>query len=173
MKKSKLVDLAIFSMFGALIFISKQIMEFLPNFHAITLFIAVLTLEYRARALIPLYVFVLLQGAYSGFQLWWYPYLYIWAVAWALFMAIPKNASLRVKGILCVVFGAIHGLAYGLLYAPFQIFAFFGGDFSKMLPWVIAGLPFDAVHMCGNIVLCLLVIPLYKIIHRLEEKRIR
>lgn len=171
MKKSKILDLAIFAMFGALMFISKQVMEFLPNFHAITMLIAVLTLEYRARALIPLYVFVFLQGAYSGFQLWWYPYLYIWAVAWALFMLIPKKSSLKVKGILCAIFSAIHGILYGVLYAPFQVIAFFNSDFSKMLPWILVGLPWDAIQMCGNIIMSILVIPLYKVLHKLEAER--
>ena len=171
MKKSRIVDLAIFAMFGALMFISKQIMEFLPNFHAITLFIAVLTLEYRARAIIPVHIFVFLQGVYSGFALWWWPYIYIWAIAWAFFMIIPKGASLRVKGILSTVFAGLHGILYGTLYAPFQVIAFFNSDFSKMLPWIFFGLPWDAIHMLGNIVMSLLVIPLYKVLHKLEAQR--
>lgn len=171
MKKSRIVDLAIFAMLGALMFISKQIMELLPNFHAITLFIAVITLEYRARALIPVYIFVFLQGAYSGFALWWWPYLYIWAIAWAFFMLIPKGVSLKAKGVLSAIFSALHGISYGVLYAPFQVIAFFNSDFSKMLPWILIGLPWDIIQMVGNIVLSILVIPLYKVLHRLEAQR--
>ena len=56
MKRSKLVDLAIFAMLGTILFISKIIFEFLPNVHPIAMFIAVYTLVYRARALIPIYL---------------------------------------------------------------------------------------------------------------------
>ena len=171
MKKSKTLDLVIFAELGALIFVSKQVMEFLPNFHAITMLIAVFTLEYRARALIPIYIFVFLQGVYSGFQLWWIPYTYIWAIAWALFMLIPANAPTRTKAILSSVFAALHGLAYGTLYAPFQVIAFMNWDFGKMIAWIVVGLPWDAVHMVGNIVMSLLVIPLYEILHKFELKR--
>ncbi len=171
MKKSKIVDLTVFAMFGALMFVSKQIMEFLPNFHAITMFIAVLTLVYRVRAIIPVYVFVFIQGAYSGFALWWVPYTYIWAFAWALFMIIPRNASVRTKGILCTVFSALHGITFGVLYAPFQCIAFLGADLNKMISWFIVGFPWDVVHMCGNIVMSFLVIPIYKVLYKLENKR--
>ena len=86
-------------------------------------------------------------------------------------MIIPKNASLRIKGILSTVFSGLHGILYGVLYAPFQVITFFNSDFSKMLPWILVGLPWDAIHMLGNIVMSLLVIPLYNVLHRLEGQR--
>ncbi|MBQ7411748.1 MAG: hypothetical protein IJW10_02435 [Clostridia bacterium] len=170
MKKSKVLDLVIFTMLGCILFMSKIITELLPNIHPVTMFICVYTLVYRARAIIPVYVFVAVSGLFYGFAPWWIPYLYIWAFAWALFMLIPKNASLKLKGILSTVFCALHGLLYGVLYAPAQA-VLFGLNFKGMIAWIVAGIPFDILHMCGNIVISVLVIPLYKVVSRLEEKR--
>ena len=64
MKKSKIADMVIFAMLGTILFISKIIMEFLPNIHPIAMFITVYTLVYRAKALIPIYVYVLMLGVY-------------------------------------------------------------------------------------------------------------
>ena len=170
MKKSKVLDLVIFTMLGCILFMSKIIAELLPNIHPVTMFICVYTLVYRARAIIPVYVFVAVSGLFYGFAPWWIPYLYIWTLAWALFMLIPRNASLKLKGILSAVFCALHGLLYGVLYAPAQA-VLFGLNFKGMIAWIVAGIPFDILHMCGNIVISVLVIPLYKVISRLEEKR--
>lgn len=170
MKKSKVLDLVIFTMLGCILFMSKIITELLPNIHPVTMFICVYTLVYRARAIIPVYVFVAVSGLFYGFAPWWIPYLYIWAIAWALFMLIPKRASFKLKGILSTVFCALHGLLYGVLYAPAQA-VLFGLNFKGMIAWLVAGIPFDILHMCGNIIISVLVIPLYKVISRLEEKR--
>ena len=171
MKKSKIADMVIFAMLGTILFISKIIMEFLPNIHPIAMFIAVYTLVYRAKALIPIYVYVLMLGVYYGFNMWWIPYLYIWTFIWAFIMLIPKNASFKVKGILSTLFCGLHGILFGTLYAPAQAIIF-GLNFNGMIAWIIAGLPWDVVHMCGNIAMSVLVIPLYKLLFKLEERRI-
>lgn len=171
MKKSKIADMVIFAMLGTILFISKIIMEFLPNIHPIAMFITVYTLVYRAKALIPIYVYVLMLGVYYGFNMWWIPYLYIWTFIWALIMLIPKNASFKVKGILSTLFCGLHGILFGTLYAPAQAIIF-GLNFNGMIAWIIAGLPWDVVHMCGNIAMSVLVIPLYKLLFKLEERRI-
>ena len=169
MKRSVIRDIIIFTMLGTIMFISKVIMEFLPNIHAIAMFIAVFTLIYRWRALIPIYVYVFLMGLVNGFGTWWYPYIYIWAILWALIMLIPKRLSLRTKAIICTVLCGLHGILYGTLYAPFQALAF-GLNFEGMIAWIIAGFPFDIVHMCGNIAMSVLIVPLYNVINKLENK---
>lgn len=162
--------MTIFAMFGAIMFISKLIMEFLPNIHPLGLFITVLTLLYRVKAIIPIYVYVLLNGLYAGFATWWVPYTYIWLILWALIMIIPKNASNKVIFILSLLFNGIFGLAFGFLYMPFQAFAF-GLNLQGAISWFIAGLPFDVLHMCGNIAMSFLVLPLYKTLKRFVIKK--
>ena len=156
-------------MLGTIMFISKLIMEFLPNIHAIAMLIAVFTLVYRWRALIPIYIYVFLTGLYNGFGIWWIPYIYIWAILWALIMLIPKRLSIKKKVIISAVFCGLHGLLYGTLYAPFQALAF-GLNFDGMIAWIIAGIPWDILHMCGNIAMSVLIVPLHKTIIKLENR---
>ena len=95
MQKSKisLKELIVYSMLGTIMFLSDLLMEALPNIHALAMFIALFTLLFRARALIPIYVYVMLTGIYAGLALWWVPYLYIWTILWAAIMLIPKKIN--------------------------------------------------------------------------------
>ena len=166
MKKQKLANLILLVIFGVIMFISKMIMEFLPNIHLVGVLIAVFTLVYRHRALISIYVYAFLVGFIYGFSTWWYPYLYIWTVLWLLIMLIPKKAPFKLKIILATFFCAIHGLSYGTLYAPFQALAF-GLSFEGMIAWIVVGFPWDIVHMCGNLALSVLISPLYRVLIKL------
>ena len=168
MKKKKFLsakELILFSMLGTIIFLSDILMEALPNIHGVAMFIALFTLFFRAKALIPIYVYVLLNGLYGGFALWWIPYLYIWLPLWALIMLIPKNSSDKVKFIFSIVFCSLHGILFGTMYAPLQAFMF-GLSFNGMISWIVAGIPFDVIHMCGNFAMSFLIIPLYKILKK-------
>ncbi|MBO7292804.1 MAG: hypothetical protein J6V07_02600, partial [Clostridia bacterium] len=74
--------LVVFAMLGSLMFCSKILMEVLPNIHLVGMLTVTYTVVFRARALIPLYIYVMLDGLFGGFSMWWYPYLYIWTVLW-------------------------------------------------------------------------------------------
>ena len=54
-------------------------MELLPNIHLLGMLTMVYTIVFRIKALIPIYVYVFLNGIFAGFSPWWIPYLYIWA----------------------------------------------------------------------------------------------
>ena len=170
MKKIRLADLLVFAMLGSIMFISKLIMEFLPNIHPIAMFITVFTLVYRKRALIPIYIYVILVGLYGGFNLWWVPYIYIWTILWAMVMLIPKNLSNKKLALFSCLVCALHGILYGTMYAPAQALLF-GLNFKMTVAWVVAGLPWDFIHMLGNIALSTLIIPLYKVLSKIEAKR--
>lgn len=151
-------------------FVSKLAMEGLPNVHPITMFIMVLTFSYGWRAVIPTYVFVLLTGVYAGFAMWWIPYLYIWAVIWAMTMLIPYDRiPARVKSVVLPLICGFFGLIYGTLYAPAQAVMFHLGP-SSTLKWIVAGLPWDVVHCVGNICIGLLIVPLTEVTRKLRAK---
>lgn len=161
----------LFAMFGCIMFVSKLAMEGIPNVHPIAMFVMVLTISYGYRALVPIYVYVLLNGIYAGFAMWWIPYLYIWTVYWAVTMLIPKNISMKVKAVLYPALCALYGLMFGTLYAPAQALMF-NFSLSTTLKWIIAGLPWDAVHAVGNLFMGLLVLPLSQLISKLQKKEI-
>ena len=168
-KRISIFETAIFAMLAALMFASKQLMEVLPNIHLIGMFTATFTVVYRWKALIPIYIFVVLEGLISGFSLWWIPYLYIWTVLWAVFMVLPKNMKKGAKAVVYPILCGLHGFLYGTLYAPAQALMF-GLNFEGMLAWIVAGLPFDAIHGVSNLVCGLFILPLSRLMTKLDRK---
>ena len=160
-------ELVLFAMLGTLMFCSKILMEFLPNLHLLGMFTVVFTVVYRKRALIPLYVCIMLIGLYGGFTAWWIPHLYLWAVLWGATMLLPRNMSTRVAVPVYIVVCALHGLCYGTLYAPSQAILY-DLDFHQTIVWIVAGLPWDVLHACGNAAAGTLIVPLIRVLRHLE-----
>ena len=167
--KRKLFELALMPLFGTIMFISKLIMDALPNMHLIAMFIVLFTVLFRVKALIAIYVFVFLTGIYGGFGVWWAPYLYIWTVLWGVVMLLPQNMRPLTASTVYIIVCGLHGFLYGVLYAPFQALAF-GLDFNGAVAWVIAGLPFDITHGISNLVAGSLVLPLLVPLKRVLAK---
>ena len=167
-RSRRIKQMCIFAMFGVLMFISKMTMEFLPNFHLLGMFIVSLTVVYRTRALIPIYVYVMLDGLFHGFNLWWYPYLYVWTVLWGIVMLLPKTMPTRFAPIVYSITAAFHGIIFGSLYAPFQA-AVYGFGFDKLLEWILLGISFDILHAIGNFIVGILIYPCIKLILKLEK----
>lgn len=160
-------EIAIFAMLGALMYCSKVIMEWAPNIHLLGMFTMTFTLAYRIKALIPIYVYVMLNGVFAGFQPWWIPYLYIWTVLWGVTMLLPKKLPSKFACIIYPVVCGLHGLAFGTLYAPAQAFMF-GLNFEQTIAWIAAGLPFDCIHAVSNTAAGLLILPLVTLLRKID-----
>ena len=169
--RKRIFEICIFAMLGTVMFCSKILMEALPNIHLLGMLTMVYTLVFRARALIPIYVYILLNGLYAGFNAWWIPYLYIWTILWGITMLLPRNMPQKIGAVVYPVVCALHGLAFGTLYAPAQALMF-GMSFKQMVAWIIAGLPWDVVHMVGDSIAGLLILPLYHVLRKLVKGRI-
>lgn len=167
MKKISVKEMVLFAFLGTLMFVSKQLLEFLPNIHMLGMFTMLYTVVYRKKALIPIYIFVLLEGILAGFAMWWIPYLYLWLILWGVTMILPRNMSEKCAFIVYMVVCGLHGLCYGTLYAPFQGL-WMGFDFKKTLAWIAAGLPWDAVHAFGNLIFGSMIYPLSKLLKKLN-----
>ena len=89
-------EITVFAMLGAIMYVSKIIMDLAPNIHLLGMFIVAYTIVYRAKALYPIYVFVFITGLFGGFATWWIPYLYIWTILWGITMLFPKRMPRRV-----------------------------------------------------------------------------
>jgi hypothetical protein len=163
---SKIKEMCVFAMLAAIMFASKLIMEALPNVHLLGMLTMAYTVAFRKKALIPLYLYIIINGIYAGFAAWWIPYLYVWTVLWGLTMLIPKNIS---KKAACIVYPAlccIHGLAFGIIYAPGQALMY-GFNLQQTIAWIGTGLYFDLIHGVSNIFTGLLVLPLSELLKRL------
>ena len=150
-------------------FASKLVMEALPNIHLLALFVLVFTVIYRSKALWPIYVFVILCGIYGGFNLWWIPHLYLWLILWGIVMLLPKHMPRWLAPVVYCTVCALHGFLYGTLYAPAQALMF-GYSFSQMIAWIVAGLPYDAIHGISNLICGSLAVPLITVIRKLEKR---
>ena len=165
--KLSVKELAVFGMLGTLMCISKYVMEILPNMHLLAVFTVAFTVVFRKKALYPIYIFVFLVGLFSGFSVWWLPYLYIWAVLWGAVMLIPKNINPKIAPFVYIAVCSLHGFLYGTIYAPAQALLF-GLDFKGTVAWIVAGLPFDAVHGFSNLCLGVLIVPIIKVLNKLK-----
>ncbi len=166
--KLKTKEIAVFAMLGALMYISKLIMEVAPNVHLLVTFVIAFTLVYGKKALYPIYVYVLLNGIFAGFATWWIPYLYIWTVLWGVVMLLPKKIPQKIRPLVYMCVCAAHGFLFGTLYAPAQAILF-GLNFEGMVAWIIAGLPWDFVHGVSNFFCGILIMPIVRILRIAEQ----
>lgn len=167
-KGERLRDLLVLTIFGPLMLLGDLLLEALPNIHLVGVLLVVITAVYRARALIPLYIYVFLSGLWGGFALWWIPYVYIWLALWGLVMLVPRRLSARWQTVLYVAACGIHGYLFGVLYAPAQALLFHL-DWQGLLTWISFGLPFDLIHGTANLIAAsLLVYPLVAVLRRLR-----
>ena len=164
----KIREIAVFGMLGALMYASKMLMEVLPNIHLLGVFTMAFTVVYRKKALYPIYIYVLLNGLFSGFATWWIPYIYVWAVLWGITMLLPKHMPKKIQPIVYMVVNACHGFAFGILYAPAQALLY-GLSFQGMLAWIASGLPFDITHGISNFVCGVLIVPIVHVVRRFEN----
>lgn len=161
-------EMAIFAMLGAVMYASKLLMELAPNIHLLGTFTIAFTVVYRKKALYPIYVYVLLNGIFSGFASWWVPYLYVWTVLWGVTMLLPKKLPQKIRPVVYMVVCALHGFAFGVLYAPVQALMF-GLSLKGTIAWIAAGLPFDFIHGVSNFFCGILIVPMISVL-RLAER---
>ena len=161
-------EMAVFSMLGAVMYASKMIMEIAPNIHLLGVFTIAFTVVYGIKALYPIYIYVLLNGAFCGFAAWWVPYLYLWTVLWGAVMMLPKKIPDKVKPLVYMVLCAMHGFLFGTLYAPAQALLY-GLSLKATIAWIVAGLPFDFIHGVSNFFCGILIVPIISAL-KLSEK---
>lgn len=164
-------ETAVFGMLGAVMYASKAAMEALPNIHPLGMLITAITIVYREKALYPIYIYILLNGLFTGFPLWWVPYLYVWLVLWGMVMLLPRELPKMRQAMVYMLVCAAHGLLFGILYAPAQALLF-GLNWRAMVSWIVAGLPFDLIHGVSNFCLGVLIMPTVSAI-RLAQRSFR
>lgn len=149
-------------------YMSKIIMEWIPNVHLLGALTMAYTLVYRRKALYPIYVYVFLNGALAGFNTWWIPYLYIWTVLWAVTMILPKKMPTKLAPVVYMIVCALHGFGFGILYAPAQALLY-GLSFEQTLAWIASGFSFDVIHGISNFFCAMLIVPIASVLRMLER----
>ncbi len=80
MAKRKTYELILMGMLTGILFMGQVLLAFLPNVEIVTFLILLYTLVFGRKVFIMIYTFVLLEGIFYGFGLWWINYLYIWSL---------------------------------------------------------------------------------------------
>jgi len=120
-------------------------------------------LRFGRKTLVMIYGFVLLEGLYYGFGLWFINYLYIWTILYAV-----ARLMRRYKGYLgWVILLASFGFAFGLLCAIPNLFI---GGIGLAVSYFVSGIPFDIIHGVSNGMLALLFPLLNRTFGRLEAQ---
>lgn len=161
-------ETVIFAMLGAVMYASKILMEFAPNIHLLGVFTVSFTVVYRKKALYPIYIYVFLNGMFSGFASWWIPYLYVWTVLWGSAMLLPRQLPQKIQPFIYMVVCAAHGFLFGTLYAPVQAILY-GLSFKGMISWILAGLPWDFMHGISNFFCGILIVPIISVLKTAEK----
>ena len=162
-------EVAIFAVLGAIMCSTKLAMEIIPNVHLLGVFVVAFTVKYRAKALIPIYLYVISNGFREGFELFgWLPETYIWFILWMMVMLLPKKMPKRVAPIVYMIVAGLHGLAFGTLYAPVYA-ALTGFGWDRIWMWIVAGLPFDIIHAISNFILGTLIVPIITILRKFDK----
>lgn len=154
-------DLLVLSMLAALMFCAKFALQNIPNVHLGAVFLIVATLRFGIKTLYMVFVYIMLEGLFFGFSIWWVPYIYIWAILVLAVLPQRKHKSL----LLLSVTGALHGYLFGAMCAI--VTAVIGGLHAGFAFWV-SGIPYDLIHGTSNLILCLVLLrPLDKLAQKL------
>lgn len=162
-------EIAVFGMLGGIMYASKLIMELIPNVHLLGVFTIAYTVVYRKKALYPIYTYVILNGIFCGFAAWWVPYLYMWTILWGAVMLLPQHMPKKVRPVVYMSVCAAHGFLFGTLYAPAQALLF-GLNLKGMIAWIVAGLPWDAIHGVSNFFCGILIVPVITVLRYAEQR---
>ena len=159
-KKQKLTPRAIaqIGLMVAVIEVSKFALSGLPNIELTSFWLIMFTLYFGWQVVAVVPVFILLEGAIYGIQLWWIMYLYAWPLLVLIAWLLRKHAS----ALLMAIVSGIFGLCFGALCAvPYFFIGLSSGGIANgwttAVTWWIAGIPWDLIHCGGNFVIMLVL----------------
>ena len=165
-------DVALIGMMVAVIEVCKVTMMGLPNIELTTFWIIMFTLYFGNRVFYMIPVFILIEGAMFGIQLWWIMYLYMWPMLALITRKFKKSDSVWTFSILSGIFGLLFGFFCAIPYVVIGATeeGISGGLYAGFTWWV-AGIPFDIVHCISNFLLCLVLFkPLHSVLNLIKIK---
>ena len=159
--RQKTLGMLILAQLGALMFALKMVLAAFPNVELVSLLVMVYTVTLGKWALVPIYIYVLMENLIWGISEWSICYLYIWLILWGLARFLRKMDS----PIGWAVLSGGFGLCFGVLCAP--IYAAIGG-WAFALNWWVSGIPMDLLHCVANFSFALILFcPLRNLLNRL------
>ena len=164
-------DIATIGMMVAVIEVCKVVLMGVPNVELTTFWIIMFSIYFGNKVFLAIPVFILIEGAMFGFQLWWIMYLYMWPSLALLARIVKKIDSVMVYSILSSAYGFLFGFFCAM---PYLFIGMADGGIKNGLytafSWWVAGIPFDLVHAVGNLCAGLFIYPLSCALEKLNSK---
>lgn len=159
-------DIAIMGIMLAIIEAAKFALSFIAGVEVVTLLFILYTLFFDKKMVYVLPAFLIIEGIIGGFGLWWFMYVYTWAILVIVSYLFRKHTSMWFWSVVSGLFG----LLFGTLCCPVYFIAF---GTETAISWWIAGIPTDIIHGVSNFVLCMILFkPLKKVMDNVKRKYI-
>lgn len=159
-------DIAVMGIMLAIIEAAKFALSFIAGVEIVTLLFILYTLFFDKKMVYVLPVFLIIEGIIGGFGIWWFMYVYTWAILIIVSYLFRKRTSMWFWSIISGLFG----LLFGTLCCPVY-FITFGTETA--ISWWIAGIPTDIIHGVSNFILCMILFkPLKKVMDNIKRKYI-
>ena len=78
------------ALLSAILYVSKVVLEFLPNIELVSLLVILYSLVFGWEAMLIVTVFNLFELIQWGFGTWWFSYLYVWPLLCVITMLLKK-----------------------------------------------------------------------------------
>lgn len=143
-------DIVLIALSLSVIEAAKFALGFVPGIEVVSLLFIIYTLFFEKKMIYVLPAFCLLEGVLYGFGIWWFMYLYIWAILVGLTYVFKNKTSVWFWSVL----SGVYGLLFGLLCCPIY---FATGGAAMAISWWVSGLPIDIIHGISNFTICLLL----------------
>lgn len=152
--KLTIKEITLIGMMVAVIEVCKVAFAGLPNIELTSFWIIMFTLFFGWRILFVVPVFILIEGAMYGVQMWWIMYLYAWPLLVLITWIFRKQKSVWFWSVLSGIFGLMFGF---LCSFPYVVVGAVDGGLVNGLyagfTWWVAGIPWDVTHCIGNFVI--------------------
>ncbi len=169
--KLSIKDITLIAMTVAIIEVCKITLSFLPNIELTTFWLIMFTIYFGRKIVFVVPVFIIIEGAIYGMNLWWIMYLVAWPLLVIICYMFRKCKSIWFWS----MFSGCFGLLFGAICTIPYIFvtAFSGGLLTGIqlgIAWWIAGIPWDIVHCVSNFVFMLVLYePITRVINKLKN----
>ncbi len=156
-------DIVLIGIMLSILEVVKFSLSAIAGVELVTLLFIIYTLFFREKMVYVLPAFYLIEGVLFGFGIWWFAYIYIWAILVLLVYLSRKNQSVWFWSILSGVFGLSFGFLCSFVYLVI-------GGMNMAITWWIAGIPTDIVHGISNFLVCLVLFkPLNRAIKMIKQ----
>ena len=108
------------ALLSAILYVSKAVLEFLPNIELVSLLVILYSLVFGWEAMLIVTIFNLFELIQWGFGTWWFSYLYVWPLLCVITMLLKK--LVKEEFLIWAIVSGSFGLIFGSLFALFYLF---------------------------------------------------